>query len=85
MTAVLKSGPSESDLIKGYKHIVIRNGYMGGKPALLERRIAINQILEALSQGMTTQEVWDVNSVPAESVLEILRYAAEITGNSQCG
>ncbi len=85
MTAVLKSGPTEADLIKGYEHIVIRDGYMGGKPALLEKRIAINLILEALSQGMSIQEVWDTYSVPAECVLEILRYAAEITSHRQCG
>ena len=85
MSAVLKSGPTNVDLVKGYRYIVIRDGYMGGKPALLERRIAVNQILEALSQGMTFQEIWNAYSVPLESVQEILRYAAEITSTRQCG
>ena len=51
-----KDHVSEQDLVKGYKHIVIRKGYLGGKPALLEKRISVLQILEGLAEGMTYED-----------------------------
>ena len=85
MTAAIKLGPTSNDLVKGYKHIVLRTGYMGGKPALKERRISVSQILDALAGGMTIAEIWDMYKVSSEVVVEVLRYAAEITGAKQCG
>ncbi len=85
MTAALKLGPTEADLVEGFHHIVIREGYMGGKPSLKERRISVSQILEALSGGMTSKEIFESYNVSPEVVKEILRYAAHITSTKQCG
>ena len=71
---------SKRDLVKGYGHIVIRKGYVGGKPALLERRISVRQILEGLSEGMTPNDFFDAYDIPAESVSEVLKFAAEFAG-----
>ena len=85
MSIAEKSGPSAADLVNGYNHIVVRDGYMGGKPALIERRISVSQILEALAGGMTIPEIWEMYNVSKEAVVEVLRYAAEVTGTKQCG
>ena len=85
MSAAEKLGPTDKDLVKGYQHIVVREGYMGGKPALKERRISVSQILDGLAGGMTVQEIWETYRVSEDSVVEILRYAAEVTGTKQCG
>lgn len=85
MSAAKKLGPCAEDLVSGFKHIVMRDGYMGGKPALMERRISVSQILEALAGGMTMQEIWNMYKVSEDSVLEVLKYAAEVTGTRKCG
>lgn len=77
-------GPTEEDLINGFKHIVMRDGYMGGKPALMERRISVSQILEALAGGMTMQEIRNMYKVSESAVLEVLKFAAEVRGPSNC-
>lgn len=71
---------SEKDLVKGYRHIVIRKGYVGGKPALLARRISVRQILEGLAEGMTYEDFFEAYEIPSEVIYEILRFAAEFAG-----
>ena len=84
MSASKTLGPTEEDLINGFKHIVMRDGYMGGKPALMERRISVSQILEALAGGMTMQEIRNMYKVSESAVLEVLKFAAEVRGTSNC-
>ena len=47
--------PTEKDLVPRFQCIVIRPGYVGGKPALLGKRISVAQIFEALSDGTRQQ------------------------------
>ena len=87
MSAALNAQrPTELDLVPGFKCIVIRKGYMGGKPALFGKRIAVSQILEALSQGANHEDLIDAYELTDTQITEVLAFAAAVVeGTSKCG
>ena len=66
--------------VPGY-HWIIRNvDKLGGKPVIKGTRFTVSFILACLSEGMTYDEiVRDYSEFPAESLPEVLRFAAEVT------
>ena len=76
-----KNKPTEKDLIPGYQHIVLCDGYLGGNPAIFGKRISIRQILEGFANGMVFQDFADSFSLTPEVLAEVLRFAAEYAGD----
>ena len=65
---------------------VIRKGYMGGKPALLGKRIAVAQILEALSEGASHEDLIQAYELTDTQINEVLAFAAAVVeGTAKCG
>ena len=63
---------------KGYQWIVRHPTLLGGQPTIKDTRISVAQVLECLSIGMTGQEIADdYPGFPAESIQEVLKFAAE--------
>lgn len=61
----------------GYRWVVCHPDLLGGRPTVRGTRISVSQVLECLSIGMTAQEIAnDYPGFPAESVPEVLRFAA---------
>ena len=61
----------------GYRWVVCHPELLGGRPTVRGTRISVSQVLECLSIGMTAQEIAnDYPGFPAESVLEVLRFAS---------
>jgi uncharacterized protein (DUF433 family) len=70
--------PEEIKVIKGYRWIVYHPDLLGGQPTVKGTRISVAQVLECLSVGMTPQQIADdYEGFPAESVPEVLKFAAE--------
>jgi uncharacterized protein (DUF433 family) len=63
-------------LVPGYQHIVQDTDYLGGQPALLDRRLSVAQILEELSYGISIAELRDLYSLPDGVIEEALRFAS---------
>ena len=62
----------------GYRWVVRHPGLLGGQPTVRGTRLSVSIVLECLSAGMTAQEIaQDYPGFPAESVPEVLRFAAE--------
>ncbi|OGR91340.1 MAG: hypothetical protein A2992_05020 [Elusimicrobia bacterium RIFCSPLOWO2_01_FULL_59_12] len=63
---------------KSYQWIVHHPSLLGGQPAIKGTRISVAQILECLSIGMSPQEIADdYPGFPAESIPEVLKFAAQ--------
>jgi uncharacterized protein (DUF433 family) len=78
--------PTNLDLVPGFKCVVIRKGYMGGKPALLGKRISVSQILEALSEGASHEDLIDAYELNDNQINEALAFAAAVVeGTAKCG
>jgi|LakMenEpi03Aug12_release.lakeMendotaPanAssembly.Ray.scaffolds.fasta_scaffold3318780_1 uncharacterized protein (DUF433 family) len=78
--------PTDQDLVPGFKNIVIRQGYMGGKPALLGKRISVAQILEGLSEGASHQDLIEAYDLTEIQINEVLGFAAAVVqGTAKCG
>lgn len=78
--------PTDQDLVPGFKCVVIRKGYMGGKPALLGKRIAVAQILEALSEGASHGDLIEAYELTETQINEVLAFAAAVVeGTAKCG
>ena len=75
-----KERPTEKDLVPGYKCIVVCIGYLGGRPALLGKRMSVQQILENLANGMTREEFQDLFEIEPSTIDEVLNFAAEFAG-----
>jgi uncharacterized protein (DUF433 family) len=68
----------EIKVIKDYRWIVYHPDLLGGQPTVKGTRISIAQVLECLSIGMTSQQIAnDYEGFPADSVPEVLKFAAE--------
>jgi uncharacterized protein (DUF433 family) len=67
-------------LVQGFKWIVIHPRYVGGKAAILGKRITVAQILEDFAAGWTEEDYETEFDVPKEAVVEALLYAAQIVG-----
>jgi uncharacterized protein (DUF433 family) len=68
--------PTEKDLVPGFQCIVIRPSYVGGKPALLGKRISVAQIFEALSEGATHEELIELYELTETQINEVRKFAA---------
>ena len=61
----------------GCRWVVRHPQLLGGRPAVRGTRSSVSQVLECLSIGMTAQDIAeDYPGFPAESVPEVLRFAA---------
>lgn len=69
---------SKKSLVKGFKHIVVDPEYMGGVPALLERRVTVATILENIGNGMSVEDVSTSYQISSEQVREALLYASKL-------
>ncbi len=64
-------------VLPGYKWLEIVPGRRGGRPTVKGTRITVDDILEALSNGWSAEEVAENYRIPVEAVYEALRYALE--------
>ena len=67
---------TESDLVKGYKYIVMNSDYLGGRPALLGRRVSVDQILHWLAEGMTPDDIVELYQIELEVIFEVLAFSS---------
>ena len=67
---------TQADLVPGFKHIVIAEGYLGGRPAVLGRRISVDQILHWLGEGMSAEDIETLYELDRSVILEALHFAA---------
>lgn len=65
-------------LVAGFQWIVYDPDLLGGKPAIKGMRISVSMVLEALSIGMTVEELADdYPGFPKECIPEVLKFAAK--------
>ena len=64
--------------LNGYEHLTVDPNYMGGRPAVIGRRITVEQILEGIAQGLTADDYERHYHVPREAVFEAVKLAGEI-------
>jgi len=64
-------------LLPGYEWLEVVPGRRGGRPTIRGTRITVDDILEALANGWSVEEVADNYRIPVEAVYEALRYALE--------
>ncbi|RLG42654.1 MAG: hypothetical protein DRN78_03010 [Thermoproteota archaeon] len=64
-------------LIPGYKWLEVVPGRRGGRPTVRGTRVTVDDILEALANGWSVEEVAENYRIPVEAVYEALRYALE--------
>ena len=65
-------------VLPGFKYLEAVPERRGGKPTVKGTRVSVEDILEALSNGWSIDEVADNFEIPREAVLEALKYAAEV-------
>jgi uncharacterized protein (DUF433 family) len=68
-------------VLRGYRHIAVDPSVRGGRPVIKGTRVAVEDVLEALSSGWSIEEVADQFNVAEEAVLEALKYASEALKN----
>ena len=64
-------------MLPGYRWLEIVPGRRGGRPTVKGTRITVDDILEALANGWSVEEVAENYRIPVEAVYEALRYALE--------
>ena len=64
-------------LLQGYKWLEVVPGRRGGRPTVKGTRVTVDDILEALANGWSVEEVAANYKKPLEAVYEALRYALE--------
>ena len=64
-------------MLPGYKWLEIVPGRRGGRPTVKGTRVTVDDILEALANGWSVEEVAENYRIPVEAVYEALRYALE--------
>jgi len=64
-------------VLPGYKWLEVVPGRRGGRPTVKGTRITVDDILEALANGWSAEEVAENYRIPVEAVYEALRYALE--------
>ncbi|MEB3778710.1 MAG: DUF433 domain-containing protein [Desulfurococcales archaeon] len=64
-------------MLPGYKWLEVVPGRRGGRPTVKGTRVAVDDILEALANGWSVEEVSNNYRIPVEAVHEALRYALE--------
>lgn len=64
-------------MIDYQKYITLESGKRSGKPCIRGMRIAVQDVLEWLASGMTTEEIiFDFPELTREDILASLAYAA---------
>ena len=64
-------------MLPGYRWLEIVPGRRGGRPTVKGTRVTVDDILEALANGWSVEEVAENYRIPVEAVYEALRYALE--------
>ena len=64
-------------LLPGYKWLEVVPGRRGGRPTVKGTRVAVDDILEALANGWSVEEVAENYRILVEAIYEALRYASE--------
>ena len=64
-------------LLPGYRWLEVVPGRRGGRPTVKGTRVTVDDILEALANGWSIEEVAENYRIPVEAVYEALRYALE--------
>jgi uncharacterized protein (DUF433 family) len=64
-------------VLPGYKWLEVVPGRRGGRPTVKGTRVTVDDILEALANGWSVEEVAENYRIPVEAVYEALRYASE--------
>ncbi len=64
-------------LLPGYKWLEVVPGRRGGRPTVKGTRVTVDDILEALANGWSVDEVAENYKIPIEAVHEALRFALE--------
>ncbi len=64
-------------LLPGYKWLEVVPGRRGGRPTVKGTRVTVDDILEALANGWSIEEVSENYKIPLEAVYEALRFALE--------
>ncbi len=75
----------ESDILPGYKWIVVAKGYLGGNPSIYNKRTSVDLILKFLSQGMTPDEIATDYELPKEAILEAIDFARSEVAKRKVG
>ncbi len=63
--------------LPGYKWLEVVPGRRCGRPTVKGTRVTVDDILEALANGWSVEEVAENYRIPVEAVYEALRYASE--------
>ena len=64
-------------ILPGYKWLEVVPGRRGGRPTVKGTRITVDDIVEALANGWSVEEIAENYRIPIEAVYEALRYALE--------
>ena len=64
-------------LLPGYRWLEVVPGRRGGRPTVRGTRVTVDDILEALANGWSVEEVAENYRIPVEAIYEALRYALE--------
>ena len=67
----------EMVLLPGYRWLEVVPGRRGGRPTVKGTRVTVDDILEALANGWSVEEVSENYKIPLEAVYEALRFALE--------
>lgn len=71
----------EDKPLPGYSFLVTNPDRLGGRPTICGTRFTVSFILNCLAEGMSYEEiVRDYSEFPRDSISEVLRFAAEVTG-----
>ena len=63
--------------LPGYEWLEVVPGRRGGRPTVKGTRVSVDDILEALANGWSVDEVAENYKIPVEAVREALKYALE--------
>ena len=73
----------EDTPIPGFRYLVKNPERLGGKPTIKGTRFSVSFILRCLAEGMSHDDiVREYSEFPPDSVAEVLRFAAELTDQS---
>ncbi len=65
-------------LLRGYKWIEVDPEKRAGKPTIRGTRVAVEDVLKALSSGWDVKEVAEMYEVPVEAVREAIRFSLDV-------
>lgn len=69
--------------VSGFQYLVTNPDRLGGKPTIRGTRFTVSFILACLAEGMSYEDiVRDYSEFPRDSLVEVLRFASEVTDRS---